>query len=76
VVLFNILLFIYILHLFLYIGALGGRRLKDRENAIYIYMLLLASSKCRSNKLLRGRRGRNRVVVGFITTYAISAYHH
>jgi hypothetical protein len=42
---------------------------------LYIYMLLLASSKCRSNKLLRGRRGRNRVVVGFITTYAISAYH-
>ena len=58
----------------------GGRWLKDRENAIYIYiyiyMLLLASSKCRSNKLLRGRRGRNRVAVGFITTYAISAYHH
>jgi len=24
----------------------------------------------------RGRCGRNRMVVGFITTYAISAYHH
>jgi len=24
----------------------------------------------------RGRRGRERMVVGFITTYAISAYHH
>ena len=24
----------------------------------------------------RGRRGRDRVVVGFINTYAISAYHH
>ena len=24
----------------------------------------------------RGRRGRDRMVVGFITTYAISAYHH
>ena len=23
-----------------------------------------------------GRRGRDRMVVGFITTYAISAYHH
>jgi len=23
-----------------------------------------------------GRRGRDRLVVGFITTYAISAYHH
>jgi len=26
--------------------------------------------------LYRGRRGRDRVVVGFITTYAISVYHH
>jgi len=26
--------------------------------------------------LLRGRHGRDRMVVGFITTYAISAYHH
>ena len=24
----------------------------------------------------RGRRGRYRMVVGFITTYAISTYHH
>jgi hypothetical protein len=24
----------------------------------------------------RGRRGRNPMVVGFIITYAISAYHH
>jgi hypothetical protein len=24
----------------------------------------------------RGRRGRDRMVVGFMTTYAISAYHH
>jgi len=23
-----------------------------------------------------GRRGRDRIVVGFPTTYAISAYHH
>jgi hypothetical protein len=23
-----------------------------------------------------GRRGRDRMVVGFITTYAISSYHH
>jgi len=23
-----------------------------------------------------GRRGRDRMVFGFITTYAISAYHH
>jgi hypothetical protein len=24
----------------------------------------------------RGRRGRDRIVVGFTTTHAISAYHH
>jgi len=24
----------------------------------------------------RGRRGRDRMVVGFTTTYPISAYHH
>jgi hypothetical protein len=24
----------------------------------------------------RGRRGRDRMVVGFTTSYAISAYHH
>ena len=24
----------------------------------------------------RDRRGRDRMVVGFMTTYAISAYHH
>ena len=27
-------------------------------------------------QLTRGRRGRDRMVVGFTTTYAISAYHH
>jgi hypothetical protein len=26
--------------------------------------------------LIRGRRGRDRMVVGFTTTCAISAYHH
>ena len=26
--------------------------------------------------LIRGRRDRDRMVVGFISTYAISAYHH
>ena len=27
-------------------------------------------------KMLRGRRGRDRMLVGFTTTCAISAYHH
>jgi len=35
---------------------------------IYIYFVLYPD--------LRGRRGRDRMVVGFTTTYAISAYHH
>jgi len=26
--------------------------------------------------VLRGRRGHDHMVVGFITTYAIVAYHH
>jgi len=25
---------------------------------------------------MRGRRGRDRIVIGFTSTYAISAYHH
>jgi hypothetical protein len=25
---------------------------------------------------MMGRRGRDRMVVGFITTYALSGYHH
>jgi len=29
-----------------------------------------------NNLIIRGRRGRDRMVVGFTTTYAISAYHH
>ena len=29
-----------------------------------------------SLQIARDRRGRNRVAVGVITTYAISAYHH
>jgi hypothetical protein len=28
------------------------------------------------NKTARGRRGRDRIVVGFTTTYAISVYDH
>jgi hypothetical protein len=29
---------------------------------------------CKRNNLWRGRRGRDRMVVGFTTTYAISAH--
>ena len=31
---------------------------------------------CNLSNWRRGRRGRDSMVVGFITTYAISAYHH
>ena len=31
---------------------------------------------CRLFLVMRGRRGRYRMVVGFTTTYAISIYHH
>ena len=34
------------------------------------------NTKCNVGQRSRGRRGRNRMVVGFTTTYAISAYHH
>jgi hypothetical protein len=27
-------------------------------------------------EVIRGRRGRDHMVVGFMTPYAISAYHH
>jgi hypothetical protein len=33
-------------------------------------------SKDEINKWKRDRRGRDRMVVGFTTTYAIGAYHH
>ena len=34
------------------------------------------NTKCNVGQRSRGCRGRNRMVVGFRTTYAISAYHH
>jgi hypothetical protein len=33
-------------------------------------------SEWNAYNILQGRRGRDRMVVGFTTTYAISAYHH
>jgi hypothetical protein len=37
-----------------------------------LYMYVFAYYKL----ILECRRGRNRVVIGFTTTYAISVYHH
>jgi len=39
-----------------------------------MFSLKYIVSLCRN--VLRGRRGRDRMVVGFTTTYALSAYHH
>jgi len=34
------------------------------------------NTTCRILRKLRDRHGRDRMFVGFITTYAISTYHH
>jgi len=38
--------------------------------------MLSIVSKLGNPKIERGYRGRDRMVVGFTTTYLISAYHH
>jgi hypothetical protein len=46
---------------------------------IFIYLFIYLFFVCPLTLidiLHRGRRGRDRMVVGFTTTYAISAYHH
>jgi hypothetical protein len=48
---------------------------------MYIFMLCDVQFQAHVNKIFitmyhRGRRGRDCLVVGFTTTYAISAYHH
>jgi len=40
------------------------------------YNFIFISADDYNNSMLRGRRGRDRMVVGFTITYAISAYHH
>ena len=46
---------------------------KDKPAWVYHNKML---QNCFDFLFYRGRRGRDRVVVGFITTYAISVYHH
>jgi len=38
---------------------------------MYLYCIIVTVKM-----YLRGRRGRDRMVVGFSTTYAMGAYHH
>jgi hypothetical protein len=40
------------------------------------YVIAKGSINCWFPKIIRGRRGRDRLVVGFINIYAIGAYHH
>jgi hypothetical protein len=42
----------------------------------YVYYTYTSVIIVISLKSMRGCCGRDRMVVGFITTYAISAYHH
>jgi hypothetical protein len=39
-------------------------------------VLLVEETGVLKDEFIRGRRRRDRMVVGFTTTYAISAYHH
>ena len=41
---------------------------------VSVFMIITGS--LHSLNTIRGRHGRDRIVVGFITTYAISAHHH
>jgi len=38
----------------------------------FLYLMFYKASPCK----IWGRHGRDRMVIGFTTTYAISAYHH
>jgi hypothetical protein len=54
------------------------------KNILYLYDIsslkkektLLTSLQYLTQLSVRGLRGRDRLVVGFTTTYAISTYHH
>jgi hypothetical protein len=58
------------------------RRLSLWEKAVRSWekYLKITKNACLTSFALyseeRGRRGRGRMVVGFTTTYVISAYHH
>ena len=49
-------------------------KIQEKHYHIQIMNFTIKSLKIRNGK--RGRRSRDRMVVGFITTFAISAYHH
>jgi hypothetical protein len=56
----------------------SGQSKKRYQTQIFeVYNNGIAFITCTcSTKIIRGRRGRDHMVIGFITTYATSAYHH
>jgi hypothetical protein len=50
---------------------MGPRSIKDLGPITFILLIKFVNFQY----IIGGRHGSNRVVVGFITTYAISAYH-
>lgn len=46
---------------------IGTSKIKLNDKAMYVELML---------SIYRDRRGRNRMIVGFIITYAINAYYH
>ena len=47
-----------------------------KKYSLLIFDVHFSSSHALSLSLLSGRRGRDRMVVGYTTTHAMSAYHH
>jgi hypothetical protein len=43
---------------------------------IYIHIITIIIKKKEDHMMMRGRRGRDRMVVRFTTTYEIKGYHH
>ena len=53
----------------------GNVNILHRQAHLNMYLSEVDTSY-RNFKIFRGHSGRDRMVVGFTTTYAISAYHH
>ena len=62
----------------IFIGQISCKRYYalNKTKSFYMLYIDLLIGRCNYHPLYRGRHGRDRMVVGFITTYEISAYHH
>jgi hypothetical protein len=73
-----ILIHVHVSNLHIYSHFTNDR--KDSNTRIadggFLYLWKIYSQTCSSDHVYRGRHGRDRMVVGFIPTCAISAYHH